>query len=500
MCQSLGLGLYEVQQENLTGTAAGETEIESSDQYLWENFQFKLDAFKKFGYYGFYTKSILNLIFFGSATEEEIEFYENYIDSGYQEENPDAPLYGDNLIVILCESLDWFAIDPYNTPTLYSLATGNDSISFTGFYGRNRTNNSEGIVINGSMPRTISLTQAYDNGYNFDYALPKIFKETSEEGQTTTMNFVHANTASYYSRDYSHTNAFGFDQVYGLEDYTGNQVKDAWGHWISDYDFTSNLMDKIIPDTDRFLTFIATMSTHGPYTYRNPYYEEYYQVYEQNYEKFAKWLEENTTYTIPSNETDYEHFYYYKSAFIDLDRTVANLISELETRGLSDSTSIVLFSDHNAYYHDLSLKVKGIEKVNYQDTEAYNIPFIIYSPALTKESGGEVIDTFCNTYDILPTICDIYGLSYNTNLLFGYSVFSSEIENSFFASHLNGMFTENIYSLNITDIDIVGDNVTEEEIEKFKELANNYYKKQEYLEVIYTNGINGNISLSASYI
>ena len=100
----------------------------------------------------------------------------------------------------------------------------------------------------------------------------------------------------------------------------------------------------------------------------------------------------------------------------------------------------------------------------------------------------------------MPTICDLYGLAYNKSLLFGYSVFSDEIENSFFASHLNGMFTNNIYSMNITDVFVVGDSVTEEEIDRFRENANKYFKKQEELEIIYTNGINGTIDITADYV
>ena len=497
LCWSMGLGLYETQQFTLSGAEAGQSEIESSDKYLWDNFQFKLDAFKKFGNYGFYTKSVLNLIFNGDASEDDIEYYQDFIDAGYQAENPDAPLYGDNLIVILCESMDWFAIDPYNTPTLYSIATGNNSISFTGFHARNRTNNSEGIVLNGSTPRNISITEAFENGYNFDYALPKLFKATAASEDIVT-TYVHQNTREFYNRDVTHIDGLGFDYMYMIEDYTGAQQQEGWGKWVTDFDFTSNLMDYILPDTDRFMTFIATMSTHGPYTYRNPYYEEYYQTFDKNFEQYSVWLEANTPFTIPEDESDYQHFYYYKSAFIDLDRTVVNLITELEERGLSDNTSIVLFADHNAYYHDLSLKVKGIEKADFQDTFAYNIPFMIYSPALTQ-GEGQVVDTFCNTYDILPTICDIYGLPYNSNLLYGFSVFSYEIENSFFASHLNGMFTEDIYSLNISDIYIVGDDVTDEDIKRFNENANRFFKRQEELEIIYGNGINGTIKLGSQY-
>ena len=71
LAQSMGLGLYQAQEYSLAGTVAGETEIESSDKYLWDNFQFKLDAFKKFGNYGFYTKSVLNLMFNEEVPEDQ---------------------------------------------------------------------------------------------------------------------------------------------------------------------------------------------------------------------------------------------------------------------------------------------------------------------------------------------------------------------------------------------------------------------------------------------
>ena len=56
--------------------------------------------------------------------------------------NTNASLYGDNLIVIMMESFEWFAIDPYNTPTLWDIKT-NSGISFENFYAKNKTNISE---------------------------------------------------------------------------------------------------------------------------------------------------------------------------------------------------------------------------------------------------------------------------------------------------------------------------------------------------------------------
>ena len=84
-------------------------------------------------------------------------------------------------------------------------------------------------------------------------------------------------------------------------------------------------------------------------------------------------------------------------------------------------------------------------------------------------------------------------MPYNKNLLHGYSIFSEEIEHSFFVSHLGGMFTDKLFSQNITDIYIADDSVTEYEIERFREDANRYYEKQAIMEILYLNGINGTI-------
>ena len=494
LVECLGGGLFYLQGITLQTEATNESVIEGNDSYLWDNFQFKIDAFKKFGHYGFYTKSIINLIFSHDVSEENFETYQSYIDEGYVESDETAPLYGDNLIVILCESLDWYAIDPINTPTIWELLNGKDSIVFSEFYARNRTNISEGIALLGNIPKDSNLKSAYNAGYSFDYSLPNLFKSTKAEEETVVTTFVHPLVETFYSRNVTHTpDGIGFDNFISYEDYTGDQIYEKFGEWITDYSFVQNQIDSILPDADRFLTFFSTLSTHGPYTYDNPYFEEYYDILASNFEEYAAWLNDNTDFIIPDNEGDFELFFHYKAAWIDFDRTISYLLEELENRGLSENTSIVFFADHNAYYTNLCYKIKGVEKSDYSNTYINNIPMMLYSPKLTKESGGYISDVFCNTFDILPTICDLYGLPSNNNLFQGYSVFSEDIKDSFFTSNLSGMFTNNIFSMNISDIVIVGENVTDEEIEHFKEIANKYFVKQEYIETIYKNGINGTI-------
>lgn len=488
--EAMGLSLFQVQQSTLAQATSAQTEIETSDEYLWNNFQFKIDAFKKFGHYGFYTKSFMNYILNQAPSEDEKEDLREFIDEGYREGDENAPLYGDNLIVVLCESFEWYAIDPYNTPNLYNLLYGDDTIVFDSFYARNRTNYSEGIALLGSVPKDIFISNAASNGYNFEYSLPKLFKHSTADEEVKTA-YVHGNFENFYDRNISHgSDKIGFDELYTIEDYTGPYIYTSFTNWIPEISFVENQIDNIIPDEGRFMTFYATLSTHGPYDKYNANFEEYYQIFDDNYEKFSVWFEENTDYVIPQGD-DFKLFKNYKSAAIDFDRCVGYLLESLEKKGRSEDTSILFYADHNAYYSDLCYKVRGTEKSDYENTYNYNIPMILYSKKLT---GGEhkVVSEFCNTYDILPTLCDLYGLEVNVNLFHGHSIFSEEIKDSFFVSNLSGMFTDKIYSLNISDVTVVDDSVTQLDIEHFKEIANEFYRSQAKIEKIYRYGINSN--------
>jgi len=499
--QSFSLCLIEIQTAHLKVASAQQTEIEGSDKYLWDNFQFKLDAYKKFGFFGFYIKGTANILFPKKVKGDERLSYVQYIDEGYVEGDTTAPLYNENLIVVLCESLDTFAIDPIYTPTLWKLSQGYNSIVMDNFHARNRTNNSEGIVLLGSMPKNSSIKEAFNSGYEFDYALPKLFERAGNEDVTTA--YFHCNRISFYDRHITHGDTgIGFDTLYGHETYTGEEDFPKWGQWVTDVDFTAKLMDKILPDTEgRFLSFISSMSNHGPWLDEKQNFTHYYEEFDSKIEEHKEWFVNNTNFIWPENDYDYKMYRNYKTGSMDFDRTIAQLIEELEARGLSDNTSIVLFADHNAYYHDFTFTMKDVRKADIFEVDVNRIPLMIYSPSLLEKQGyekntegyiqGYTINSYCNTHDVLPTICDLYGMSYNQNLLHGYSVFSEEIIHSFFASHLGGMFTDKIFSQNITDIYIADKTATEEEIKRFREDANRYFEKQAIMEILYQNGING---------
>lgn len=456
-----------------------ETQICESDKYLWDNMHFKLEAYKKFGTYGFYIKSIANLIYKNDHFNNEVAAeLKAELSAGQQEVNTTAPLYGDNVIVIMLESFEWFAMDPYNTPTLWEIRTST-GVSMENFHGKNKTNVSEDIGLLGNMPKDVSMDYlAKKDLLGIDYTLPNLFKSQGYE-----VNYFHTYLKSFYDRDLINA-AIGFDNVYALEDVQLQNESDSLSEHNLDSEFVDILIDEIIPTDTKFMSFITTVTTHGGYDKYNPRFEEYYSRYEANLDQYKAWLEAETSYVYPEEKELEKCFKQYKSAAMDTDKMIANLIYDLENKGLMENTTIVMYSDHNCYIDDIYFNIKGTKKSDFYDIYNYNIPFMIYSENLDPEQKTE----FVNTYDVYPTICELYGLPYNKALTQGYSIYSVEIENSVMVSYLTGVFNDSFYTLNIVDM-YAKDGVTQAELEKFKFNACKFYEKQLKIEMIYKYGL-----------
>ncbi len=471
--------------------------IENNPGYLWDSFRFKVDAYKSFGYYGFYLKNIFDFFkFSNNVSAQERKSLEKFVNDGKVEQVA-TDFSNDNLITILCESHEWFAYDPILTPHVYDLFTMQDESTlneydasvFTNFYGHNKTNVSESIVLSGNMPKLNNLSSLINTGeYKYAYTLPKLFKKL-HEGETVKTTYFHSYKRSFYHRDPNYLNGMGFDKYISMEDY--NDQSDWFGDWISDADFVSTFLEEFVPSdpNTKFLTSFATISTHGPYTQDNPRFKQYYETYDKEFERYSAWVTENAEtlgYSMPTDQHMLDELRRYKVGAMDFDNMLGKLFERLkETNHLNDTT-VVLFADHNCYYDNLGLTMKGISKDDYANTEAHHIPLMIYSQKL--KTG--YYDDFCNTYDIFPTLCQLYGFEYNKNLVQGYNLFDSEeIKNSFFASHQGGMFDDNFFSQNISDAEPLKQNLTATDLKHFKELAENYYSKQEKYEKIYLNNL-----------
>lgn len=494
--QFLGGSLFMVGKQNLDEVnASDELYIAESDVYLWDNLHLKLESFKKFGTWGFYSKSLSNLVvnMFGISNTEKAEL-EDYLNNGkgYYETGSEAICKDDNLVMVLLESFDWFAIDPYCTPNLYKLRT-ETGYSLEQYYTRNKTNVSEDISLLGNMPRTYMMNDYLNMvGLETPYSIPNQFKKED----TSNVNFFHGYYGDFYNR-YQVNKALGFNKVYAMGDSKIGDKSKVFGDWVNDSEFILSeikgeedgvrMIDKMIPDDgNRFMAYITTISTHGPYTMDNSRLNEYYSYYDENYNTISNYLIEQG-YNVPARDTSYYDILRdYKCGAMDTDVMIGEILNRLEETGNADNTTLVLFSDHNCYYSDLGNEMKGVEKDDFSNVDIYNVPCLIYSKKIEPKQNYE----FCNQYDLYPTICDLFGFEMNSNLVQGYSVFGDSHSSSILVSYLSGIFTNKIYSINIMDtINISNEELTDDDIYKYRLSAVKFFDKQEKIERIYLGNV-----------
>lgn len=465
----------EIQEENL--------DEPFSDEELWDNMFLKTESLQMFGTYGFYLKNLGDFLFSGGEMSEEdqakvkeaLKSGENYVaQSQYSGIGT-----GDNLIIIMLESFDSFSIDPIYTPFLWSMRMGEyDGAQYmNSFYARNKTNISEEISIVGHIANE-KLYSGYCSGVgiNQPYSLPNLMKQVG----ATAVNFFHGYTKTFYDRENVNV-ALGFNNVYGIEDCTLENITKGFGDWILDSDYIENMVDLFIPDGKRFYSQYTTISTHGPYDYNNPRIADNLNYVEEHFDEYLNYVNNYTNLQMPTDENLLKKYKQFKAFTMDTDKMVQYIFKTLKEKGILDKTTIVMYADHNAYYSDMCYHIKGVEKDDYSNIEGNHLPCIIYNDELPKM----INNTYCSTYDLYPTICDLLGLSYNSTLTQGYSIFSEDIKNTVFVSSLSGMYVQNIYTSNIKDFIALDDSVTQEDIDKFKENLLKYYDKQEIIELIY---------------
>lgn len=401
-----------------------------NDKTLYENmdYAFKLKAFEKFGTFSFYYKNFINFIDLKSnkdivgMLDEANEFLsdgEQSSESG-QLYTPYTGAYnGNNLIMVMMESAEWYGIDKDLTPTLYALA--NQGITNDKYISKNKTNQSEAISILGSFPTTCNLQEKLKSSTSEDYpfSLPSVFKR---DGYNTS--YMHNNVAEFYNREVTH-NSLGFDNLYFYEDMIAEEGFVSHKKNTTDfYDFESDyealrvMKDKIasVSSGKPFMSFYTTMCMHGNYddlidyskkTYgdnrwdytvdtpvkekeafrsdkdTNDFFCDYYeQITIEHFEE----LFPNITNVLDKNSSEYRDCYLrykqYQAAYMDLDRGLHELIVYLQEADLLENTTIVLFADHDGYYSNQNYYLRGYSYFEFYKTDLYFVPFIMYDGSL----------------------------------------------------------------------------------------------------------------------
>lgn len=330
-------------------------------------------------------------------TNEDRKTVDNYLMNrnidGYNDKT--GLLEGKNLIYIMVEAWDYIGLDEELTPTLWKMKE--EGWDFSNHYTPKfdtGTSDSEIISETSLVPRRDM--NVYAEFANNDWT-DSIFSIFNAQGYST--HAYHNWTDEFYPRTTMMESLYCED----YQDFDDLPFKMISG-WQSDYDLFKLTTDLYINE-DKFMTMYITSSTHFPY---------------------------NTTWDVTGNQyldkinkvhPDYpEDVKHYISKAMELDKGMEYLLDTLEKAGKLEDTAIVFFADHHPLNMNVNYLIEYTSEVDRSEgMNEFRSPFVIYCPSLL---GDETFTGVSSTYDILPTVLNLYDMDYDPRLYLGTDYFS----------------------------------------------------------------------------
>ncbi|MGN6712602.1 LTA synthase family protein [Anaerocolumna jejuensis] len=392
---------------------------------------------------------------------------------------------GNNLIMILAESFEWYPLTMYSkeqTAELYPnlIKFMNNSIQCSNFYSREKTDTAESLMIVGSNPTgKYAHNDFAENDY--PYSLPNLFRQQAiaEGDKDVIIKSFHQNKGAFYNRSNAHK-SFGFDEMIDIDDMKQFGLTDTWDSVKRERTLDSLTMkamkDEMFPTDKRFFTFWISFSTHGFYHTRDNL-KEYYD----KFDNLGVFPEGN----------QYENYLRtYAAAVADLDKAIGIMFEDLQKKGLLGNTTIALIADHNTYYNKLSNYVK---KINTQyNPELYRVPMMIYDQKLTAamDAAGESksIKKFTTTSDIIPTLLDLFGIPAWDNLYLGSTIFNKEKESIIYSRAYNIFINDKYIGYSLNDLKYEAPDTSKKTKAELEAKALVHLKKLELInKIFYSN-------------
>lgn len=300
-----------------------------------------------------------------------------------------------NLITICAESFcPWF-ISEELTPTLYKLS--HTGILFENYYGtfQSVTTNGEYTMCMGLYPdmsRTKTDSSFNVAGTNYlPFCLGNALKGMGYQAWG-----YHDYIGDFYNRNITHAN-MGY--TFKAAD-SGLAMKIDWPS--SDLGMMEASIDDYINSGEPFHAYYMTFSGH----------------YQYNWDNAMSAKNRDAVKDLPYSEPVKA----YIACNLELEYALEYLMQRLEEAGVADKTCIVLTNDHYPY---------GLTEDEYNELagqtldttfEKYRNSFICYVPGLSENI---VVDEYCSTADILPTLLNLFGVDYDSRLLAGTDALSS---------------------------------------------------------------------------
>jgi len=311
-----------------------------------------------------------------------------------------------NLIFICAESFSPAAVDPVYTPTLYKLTQ--EGFLFENYYTSfpNTTTDGEYTLIQGLYPDSTkdkySSSMMASSKNDLPYALGNFFQR---EFGVKSWGY-HNNVGNYYRREESHPN-MGYEMKFNKDGMTFT------GYWpTSDLEMMEQSVDDYI-NQPQFHAYYMTFSGHYQY---NP---EDNGVVRKHYNSMA--------------ESPWRHMAQksYIACHKELDLALEYLLNRLEEAGIADKTAIVMATDHTPYglAKDLYFEMIGAEEDFFG---WYKSDLVFWVGGLEEPV---VVEEYCSTADILPTILNLWGFPYDSRLYPGTDVFSDGVHAAVLIDH-----------------------------------------------------------------
>ena len=303
---------------------------------------------------------------------------------------------GKNLILFMAESFNEIAVREDITPTLYKLVNG--GFKFNNFYTPtiSSTIGGEFQELTGLVAASgfLSPWKSGENYYPFGVA-----SEFQNMGYNTYA--YHNHTYTFQSRN-KYLASLGFDNYLGCRNGLEDRINcNQWPE--SDVEMIEATFDDYANSEEPFMVYYVTVSGHGDYGF--------------NYSAMAR-KHKNDVANLNYSEKPLS----YLAAQIELDQALELLIEKLDAAGKLEDTVIALVGDHYPYYLSLDEvnEIATYEKDSVVEINRSN--FILWN----SEMDTVEVDKVGSQIDVLPTIYNLFGVEYDSRLIIGKDILSTE--------------------------------------------------------------------------
>ena len=329
-----------------------------------------------------------------STIRQMHEYFKN--ESGTLQNEYTGVFEGKNLILFMAESFNEIAVREDITPTLYKLV--NSGFKFNNFYTPTISS-----TIGGEFQELTGLVAA--SGFLSPW---KSGENYYPFGIATAFQNLGYNTYAYHNHTYTFQSRHKYLASLGFDNYLGcrNGLEDRINckEWPeSDVEMIDTTFDDYINSEEPFMVYYVTVSGHGDYGF--------------NYSAMARKHKDDVAGLNYSEKP-----LAYLAAQIELNDALELLIARLDAAGELEDTVIALVGDHYPYYLSIDEvnEISSYEKDSVVEVNRSN--FILWN----SEMETIEIDKVGSQIDVLPTIYNLFGVSYDSRLIIGKDILSTE--------------------------------------------------------------------------